>query len=100
MECTSLMESQVTRMPALLLTAALGVVSSSASALAQASDEAADLVATQVREQGHDCSEPFEAAPDPKDSEVGERGWILTCANASYRVRLIPDMAAKVELID
>lgn len=46
------------------------------------------------------CSEPFEAAPDPKDSEVGERGWILTCANASYRVRLIPDMAAKVELID
>jgi len=88
------------RMLALFLTIALGVVSLSTAALAQASDEAADLVATQVREQGYDCSEPSEATPDPDNSEVGERGWILTCANASYRVRLIPDMAAKVELID
>jgi hypothetical protein len=26
--------------------------------------------------------------------------WILQCESGSYRVRLIPDMAAKVEKID
>ena len=59
---------------------------------------AADLVATQVREQGYTCEEPTSASQDP-DSE-GDAVWTLRCANASYRVRLVPDMAAQIEQIN
>jgi len=59
---------------------------------------AAGLVATQVREQGYACDEPTSASQD-QDSE-GDAVWTLTCANTSYRVRLVPDMAAQIEQID
>ena len=32
--------------------------------------------------------------------ELDDAVWILKCGNASYSVRLIPDMAAKVERLD
>lgn len=63
----------------------------------QAESEAADDVATQIREQGYDCQDPTSAKPDPHASQPNETVWILTCKNASYRVRLVPDMAAEVE---
>jgi hypothetical protein len=56
---------------------------------------AAPLIATQVREQGFECSEPTGAQRDPNAD--GDAVWILTCANASYRVRLVPDQAASIE---
>jgi hypothetical protein len=65
------------------------------------SDAAAtDIVATQIREQGYDCKEPVSAKPDQDASKPDEEAWVLTCKNAAYRVRLVPDMAAEVEQID
>jgi hypothetical protein len=62
--------------------------------------EAANLVATQIREQGYDCQDPTSATRDQEASEPNETVWMLTCKNASYRVRLVPNMAAQVEQIE
>jgi len=66
----------------------------------EAESEAADDVATQIREQGYDCKDPTSVKHDQRDSEPDETAWVLTCKNASYRVRLVPDMAAQVEKIE
>ncbi len=62
--------------------------------------EAADLVATQVREQGYDCKDPVKAERDAQASTPDETMWNLTCKSTSYRVRLVPDMAAQIEQTD
>ena len=63
-------------------------------------DEAAagELVAVQVRQQGLACAEPVTAKRDP--SVDGNAVWTLTCADARYRVRLVPDQAAAIEKLD
>jgi hypothetical protein len=58
----------------------------------------ADIVATQVRDQGYRCDNPTSATQD-QESE-GDAVWTLKCGNATYRVRLVPDMAAAIEKID
>lgn len=63
-------------------------------------DAAANIVATQIRAQGYACDEPSNAKRDQEASKPDETAWILTCRNATYRVRLVPDMAAQVEQID
>ena len=63
-------------------------------------DAAANIVATQIRAQGYACQEPSDANRDQDASKPDEMAWILTCKNATYRVRLVPDMAAQVEQID
>ena len=59
---------------------------------------AGELVAVQVRDQGLACAEPVDAKRDPTAND--DAVWTLTCADASYRVRLVPDQAAKVEKLD
>ena len=61
---------------------------------------AANIVATQIRAQGHACQEPTNAKRDQAASKPDQAAWILTCKNATYRVRLVPDQAARVEQID
>jgi hypothetical protein len=56
-------------------------------------------IAAQVRRQGHPCEGPESALKLTRQSWPDEPAWILTCANATYRVRLIPDMAAHIERI-
>ena len=58
------------------------------------------IVATQLRSQGYDCVDPHKAERDTSASTPGEEAWIVTCDNATYRVKLVPDQAAKVEQID
>jgi hypothetical protein len=58
------------------------------------------IVADQVRAQGYACSEARSVERDPTYSRPDEPVWILKCDNASYRVRLVPGMAAKVERLD
>lgn len=86
--------------PALVLLAVLSAPAAAQTDAGEAESEAADDVATQIREQGYDCQDPTSAKHDQKASEPDEAAWILTCKNASYRVRLVPDMAAQVEKID
>ncbi len=57
----------------------------------------ADIVAVQLRQQGHRCEKPVSAESDAALSRPDERAWVVKCANASYRMRLMPGMAAVVE---
>ncbi len=68
---------------------------------AQAAEEmSAEIIAVQIRDQGYACDKALSAERDAKFSIPGEDAWILKCNNASYRVRLVPDLAAKVERLD
>jgi len=60
----------------------------------------AETIAPQVRLQGHRCDEPLSATRDTALSKPNEAVWVLKCANASYRLRLIPNMAATVERLE
>ena len=66
---------------------------------AQAANEVpAEIIAVQIREQGYSCDKALSAERERPESD--DAVWILKCENATYRVRLIPDMAAKVEKLD
>ena len=57
----------------------------------------ADIIAVQIRKQGYVCNNPSKAKRDPQVSRPDEPVWILTCENATYRVRLVGNMADRVE---
>lgn len=88
------------------LISAVAVMATPASLSAQsdssssANNEAAAIVATQLRAQGYKCEDPHDGQHDKDASIPGEQVWIVTCDNATYRVRLVPDQAAKVEVLD
>jgi hypothetical protein len=67
--------------------------------VAQAADDEVppDIIAVQIRKQGFPCTNPQSAKRDPQASKPDEPVWILTCDNATYRVRLIGNMADHVE---
>ncbi len=77
---------------------AAGLAALTIPSLAQTDADAAALVATQVRDQGFACAEPVSAEQDANAD--GDAVWVLTCGNASYRVRLVPDQAAAIETLD
>jgi hypothetical protein len=56
-----------------------------------------DSLAAQLRIQGHRCDEPISAQQDAQQSRPDEAVWIIKCSNVTYRVRLTPDRAARVE---
>ncbi len=64
-----------------------------------ASDEEvpAEIIAVQIRKQGYECTKAQSAKRDPQASKPDEPVWILTCDNATYRVRLVGNMADHVE---
>ena len=84
------------RLRLLMLAAALSVATNSFAAQAGGEDPK-EIIAAQIRDQGYDCDQPQSATQDAQASRPDEAVWILQCENASYRVRLDPDMAAKVE---
>ncbi|MGI9373965.1 MAG: hypothetical protein ACR2OJ_15870, partial [Hyphomicrobiales bacterium] len=59
-----------------------------------------ELIAEQLRRQGFKCDKPQSAKRDETATKPDEVVWILSCENASYRVKLIPDMAADVTQLD
>ncbi len=65
-----------------------------------AEEQVAEIIAVQVRDQGHPCEDAKTVERDPKASRPGEEAWILHCSNATYRVRLVPDMDAHIERIE
>lgn len=56
-----------------------------------------DALAAQVRAQGLSCGTVKSAQHDEKRSKPNEEVWVLTCDNAIYRMRVVPDMGAKIE---
>lgn len=74
------------------------VVLGAASAFAaDAVETPKDLIAIQIRDQGYKCDQATGAERDTAASKPNEAVWILTCEDARYRVRLVPDVAAQVE---
>ena len=66
---------------------------------AQAAEEMPpEIIAAQIRDQGYSCDKALSARRDWERSD--DAVWILKCQNATYRVRLVPDMAAHVERLD
>jgi hypothetical protein len=68
--------------------------------VAWAQETPPEALASQLRLQGHRCDEPVTAQRDARLSKPDEVVWDLRCGNASYRMRLTPDMAARVEKLD
>ena len=58
------------------------------------------IIAAHIRDQGFKCDKPEGAKQDSNASKPNETVWLLTCENASYRVTLVPDLAAKVERLN
>ena len=56
-------------------------------------------IAAQVRTQGYSCEGSPSAVRINKQSWPDEPLWLLTCSNATYRVRLVPDMKAQIEQV-
>lgn len=68
--------------------------------VAAAQEMPPETLAAQLRLQGYRCDEPVTAQRDAQLSKPDEAVWNLRCGNASYRMRLIPDMAARIEQLD
>ena len=83
----------------LVLNAATSTVSPDAQAQAQVPNDeiAPEIIAVQIRKQGFTCTNPQKAERDEKASKPDLPVWILTCENATYRVRLVGNMADHVE---
>jgi len=56
----------------------------------------ADDVADQVRSQGYECDQPITATRDVRLSKRDSAVWVLRCGKGAYRVKLDPDMAARI----
>ena len=79
---------------------AVVMVAAAPTPAALAQETPTEIVATQVRAQGHPCKDPQSAQRDQAASKPDEPVWLLQCQDASYRVRLIAGMAAQIERID
>lgn len=79
--------------------AAAAVIAAACDApVAAQDDKPANIIAAQIRTQGFPCDEALSA--ERESHAPNETVWVLTCRNATYRVRLTPDMAAQVERIE
>ena len=56
-----------------------------------------EIIAVQLRRQGYECNKPQSAERDDAASKPDAEIWTLNCEGVSYRVKLIPNMAATVE---
>ena len=65
-----------------------------------AEEKPADIIAAHIRTQGYACENALGAQRNRKASKPNETVWTLRCNNGTYRVRLVPDMAAHVELVN
>src|SRR5262245_9847407 len=67
---------------------------------ALAEETPADVLAAHLRLQGHRCDHAQSAQRDAQRSKPDEAVWIVKCESASYRVQLVPHMAARVERLE
>lgn len=68
---------------------------------AKAAEEgAAEIIAVQIRKQGYSCEKALSAERSRESSKPNEAVWTLKCDTATYRVRLVPDLAADVQRLE
>ena len=63
-------------------------------------EKPAEIIAAQIRMQGFACDDPKRAEQDEKLSMPSQKVWVQRCANATYKIKLTPNMAAQVERLD
>jgi hypothetical protein len=63
---------------------------------ADAAEVPKEVIAAQIRKQGYDCVNPTSAVR-AGETPLDDARWILHCEGVSYRVTLVPDLAAMVE---
>jgi hypothetical protein len=82
--------------------AVLGLVGAGGTAIAAgpSGTDTQNILAAQLRDQGYACDQPQSAERDVQASTPDEAVWVVQCENDKYRMRLVPDMAAKVERLD
>jgi hypothetical protein len=56
-----------------------------------------DIIAVQIRKQGFACTNPQSATREGDATKYDDAVWLLKCDESTYKVQLIPNMAAKVE---
>ena len=64
------------------------------------SETPANIIAAQIRKQGFKCDNAEHAERDKDLSKPDLPVWIVTCEDATYRVRLIGNMADRVEKLN
>jgi hypothetical protein len=79
---------------------ALQLVIATLAQSASAQETAKGLLAVQARAQGYVCDSPVSAKRDKKHSGPDVAVWVLRCEDNSYRMRLAPDMAARVQQLN
>jgi hypothetical protein len=77
--------------------AGLGAISVMLAPGASAQETTKALLASQIRDQGYRCNKAISAKKDLKRSKADEAVWVLRCDDGTYRIRLVPDMAAQVQ---
>ena len=88
-------------MRTLFVAALMGIVAAAAVFSGAVSQESAkNIIAAQIRRQGYQCRAPQSAEREPAASKPDEAVWLLRCDGATFRVRLVPNLAAKVERVD
>jgi hypothetical protein len=75
----------------------VAVVLGGGHAVAEAPEE---IIAAKIRILGFACDKPVSAVRDRAASKPHETVWLLKCEDYSYRVRLVPNMAADVRSLD
>jgi len=81
--------------------AALALVFSATAVVGVGAQETAkELLAIQIRDQGQRCDTPVSAKRDAKHSKADVSVWVLRCEHRSYRMTLMPDMAARVQRLN
>lgn len=81
-----------------VLHAALIAAAAVAGAADAQEERPAEIIAAQIRTQGFRCDKALGA--ERVSHAPNETVWLLRCGNATYRVRLTPDMAAQVERVE
>ena len=84
----------------LVVPVTVSVIMTTALRSASAEDTTENVLAAQIRDQGYRCEKPLGAKRDEALSKPDEAVWVLRCEAATYRMRLVPDMAARVEKLD
>jgi hypothetical protein len=93
------MKTIIAALALFLLVGALATVIaqfSPAAAFAAPSEKAPGIIAAQLRRQGVACTTPRGGVLDSENSTPHETAWILRCDEASYRVRIIPHLGARI----
>ena len=80
----------------MIIAAAAALWAVNLTAAADDMTQAAVDVAAQVRGQGYACTDPVTATRDEAASKPDLPVYVLTCANATYQVKVIPDQAAVI----